>query len=168
MIDWFWSKMAMTFVVIALVGAAFTYFQNFTENVDFNELGNIAIRIKSTVDDINALNAEASLNVTFQYDRPGLYLPQTVNDRPYTITISLNFVQVSQRGYKKSAWFIQPIHIGTKNDICSDGECTEDDIAAHDAHNSYIEFTSGTDFVIARNKLVVNGEEQLHTFIYKR
>ncbi len=167
MIDWFTSKMAMTFTAIALIAAAFAYFDVFAQDVDANKLDAVAFRIADAVNDVNSVEVDVLVNITSNPGtHPGVQIPGKISDRTYEIYVSTNYVSARLGKSSQSSDFVRSVHIGNPEDITTDGSISKEDLNSYDIKNNHQIFNSGTTFVIHRKMILVDGAEEYHTFIY--
>jgi hypothetical protein len=164
MLDWYFSKIVMSIIAVALMLLCIGFFVVHKENYDVLGLQDIADRIACSVNELNGIYADVRINMTFDPQRPGTYLQPEVGGKPYIIEIGCTMVIIRQGSSAVTSRFVYDIHLWNPY---AEPEWTQEEIDTLDSENRLMEpIFSGNDFILERKSIVVDGELQYHTFIY--
>lgn len=162
MIDLIITKLAMMVAAVIILGTVLGVYAIQRDQGKDLELLNIAEAISRAVDDLNSIQGDTILNITFDSDAEGRYLEPMVDGRNYDILITRWAVAVSQDHRWYGEDFIAPVHLWKpeKNSF------TSSEIEKSDMEQKELAFTSGIDFTIERMRVVVGEEGRFLTFLY--
>ena len=163
MLDWLSSKMAMMIAALIILSSTIGFFAWQNKNIQALELQNIADQIAGKINEMNGIEGNAYVRVTFKDNINGMHLNTIVGGKTYTINITQNLVIASQHSTKVVGKIIEPIHVWKPDkDVYESDEMQE-----NDANSRTQEFSSGTDFIIERKMVTVSGLQEYHTFVYR-
>lgn len=162
MLDFITSKMAMMIAAIIILTSALGIYALQREQTKDLELNNIADKIAGAIENINTLQGETKVNVTFDIGKEGIYIDPTVNGKDYEILISQYKIMITQMERRAISNFVTQIHLWPP--LSNTYNLTE--IENIDDSNRTLEFLSGDDFKIQRKLLEINGENEYRTFVY--
>ncbi len=163
MLDFVMSKMAMIVAALFLILAAFSLHEIQTNALEEEELQNMADVIAKTINDMNALNGNSNVNLTFNRDDNGIYIKPIIGNEAYTITITRNLIFLSQKGRTITSNFVSAIHVWQP----VKGHYNTSQFANLDNANREVKTNSGDDVVvIERKQIEVSGILAYHTFVY--
>ena len=164
MLDFMMSKLAMLVAAVIILLAGIGLYEIQKNAIEDEELQNIGDKIAKTVNELNALNADTKVNLTFNRYKEGIYIKPTVGGEVYTIRITQNLLFLTQKGRSIASNFLSAVHVW-KPDKC-DYNMTE--LADLDAENRDMEINSGEDIEIdlERKQIEVSGMLEYHTFVY--
>ncbi len=162
MLDFITSKMAMMIAAIIILTSALGIYALQREQTKDLELNNIADKIAGAIENINTLQGETKVNVTFDIGKEGIYIDPMVNGKDYEILISQYKIMITQEERRAISNFVIQIHLWPP--LSNAYNLTE--IEYIDESNRTLEFLSGEDFKIQRKLLEINGENEYRTFVY--
>ena len=161
-LDFVTSKIAMMIAAIVILTSVIGIYALQREQTKDLELGNIADKIAGAIDNINNLQGETKVNVTFDKGKEGIYIEPTVNGKNYEILISQYKIIITQEKRRSISNFVISIHLWPP--LSNAYNLTE--IEDIDGMNRTLEFVSGEDFKIERKLVEISGENDYRTFVY--
>ena len=162
MLDFITSKIAMMIAAIIILTSALGIYALQREQTKDLKLNNIADKIAGAIENINTLQGETKVNITFDKGKEGIYIDPTVNGKNYEILISQYKIMITQEERRAISNFVIQIHLWLP--LSNAYNLTE--IEDIDESNRTLEFLSGEDFKIQRKLVEINGENEYRTFVY--
>ncbi len=162
MLDFVMSKIAMMIAAIVILTSVLGFFYFQREEAKDLELENIAEKFTDAVNNINSLQGETVVNVTFDEGKEGIYVRPNVNGNNYEILMSRSNIIITQEKRRASDNFITPVHLWEPENKAYN----QTQIEQKDDDNKKLEFVSGQDFKIERKFLEISGENEYMTFVY--
>ena len=162
MIDLITSKLAMMVAAIIILTTVLGVYAVQREQGKELELMNIAETICGAIDDLNGVQGDTILNITFDRGSEGRFLEPLVGSKNYDILITSYEVVISQDGRHYEEDFMAPVHLWQPDS----NSLTSSEIEDADMEQDELSLTSGTDFTIERKRVVVDEEGRFLTFVY--
>ena len=162
MLDFVTSKIAMMIAAIVILTSVIGIYALQREQTKDLELWNIADKIAGAIDNINNLQGETKVNVTFDIGKEGIYIEPTVNGKNYEILISQYKVIITQEKRRSISNLVISMHLWAPLSNAYNLTQIED----IDEVNRTLEFVSGEDFKIERKLVEISGENEYRTFVY--
>lgn len=169
MIDWIYSKVAISIAVLVILAVIVGFFSLQQNAIEKAELGNMAKIIAFNVNEVSKKTDDLRTNVTFDEGRENVTvkLPGLIRNEKYTLTMRPDNVFIQQGDYGVSADFIAIVHPWNPVKLGQYSYYTNETIIASlDQANNQLKFDSGHDFYIHQKKLNINGSAAFKTFIY--
>ncbi len=161
MLDWVLSKVAMSVAAILLIVVGAGYLDLWEESSRTDELTRVAEEIADIVNELQGVNGRVRLRIGPRSGSVG-NIPASIDQRSYTITIGHELVMVTQEDRSASAQFHERVQPWSPE---SDAY-TSDEFDESDTDAALLRVDSGTELVVERRLLTVDGTYQWHTFIY--
>jgi hypothetical protein len=162
MMDLITSKLAMMIAAVIILTTVLGVYAVQREQGKDIELMNIAETLCDAVDDLNGIQGETVLNITFDRRTQGRFLEPLVDGKNYEIKITQYEVVISQEGRRYEQDFMAPVHLWKPDS----NSFTNSEIEDTDHEHKELSFTSGTDFTLERMRVVVGEELGFFTFVY--
>ena len=169
MMDWLYSKITVIVVVFILIAFFAAFFLWNTEDIALTEVQNTADEIASRVNEIGAISGSTNITISFdQYRQGAVYIPPTINDQAYTITIMPDQVILDYQGAMITSVLTHPrlpdnnIHFWESTQYQYTTSAMED----LDISNPDITIESGNDFILERKMVEVSAHYEHHTFVF--
>lgn len=162
MLDFVTSKIAMMIAAIIILTSVIGLYTLQREQAKDIELQNIADKIAEAIHNVNTIQGETKVNVTFNRGDDGVYVNPAVNGKSYEILITSNKVIITQNDRRSISNFVVSVHLWVP--IFSAYNQTQ--IEEIDEANTTLELQAGEDFIIERKSIEVSGEYEYMTFIY--
>lgn len=162
MIDLITSKLAMMVAALIIMTTVLGVYAVQRDQGKDLELMNIVETICGAIDDMNGIQGDTILNMTFDRGAEGRFLEPLVDGKNYDILITSYEVVISQDDRRYQEDFMAPVHLGQPHS----SSLTSFEIEDGDMEHDELTFTSGTDFTINRKRVVVGGENKYLTFVY--
>jgi len=164
MIDLVTSKLAMMVAAVIILTTVLGVYAVHREHGRDLELMNIAETICGAVDDMNAIQGDTILNITFDREREGRFIEPYIGGKGYDITITDHEVIVSQDDRHFELDFMAPVHLWKPER----NSYTSLEVEEIGAEHGVLSFTSGTDFSVERARVMVGDVGRFMTFVYFR
>ncbi|MEM3341569.1 MAG: hypothetical protein QW728_02650 [Thermoplasmata archaeon] len=168
MLDWIYSKVAISIAVLVVVATIVAFFTLQRNTIERTELNNIADIIAFNVNLVSKKTDEFITNVTFAEGSPQVVqLPGMYKNEPYNLKIQPDQVVISQGSEQVASSFTAIIHCWNPKLLGQYSYYTNETIiwGIDQTHNE-LSFKSGNDFLIHQKKLNINGSVVFRTFIY--
>lgn len=162
MLEFITSKIAMMIAAIIILTSVIGVYALQREQAKDLELQNIADKITGAIDNVNTIQGETKINVTFDRGEEGVYVKPLVNGKNYEIMITNYKVIITQSSRRATSNFLGSIHLWAP--LSYSYNLTQ--IKDNDKANRTLEFVSGDDFKIERKSMQINGENEYGTFVY--
>lgn len=162
MLEFVTSKIAMMIAAIIILTSVIGVYALQREQAKDLELQNIADKITGAIDNVNTIQGETKIKVTFDRGKEGVYVKPLVNGKNYEIMITKFKVIITQSSRRATSNFLDSIHLWTP--LSNSYNLTQ--IKDNDKANRTLEFVSGDDFKIERKFMQINGENEYRTFVY--
>ena len=162
MLEFVISKMAMMIAAIIILSSVLGIYTLQREQAKDLELRNIADKIADAIDDLNSLQGETKVNVTFERGKEGVYVKPSVKGKNYEIMIAQYKVMISQNHKRSISNLMGPTH--SWEPLSNSYTLTQ--IEEIDGTNRTLELKSGKDFKIERKLIEISGENEYRTFVY--
>ena len=164
MLDFVMSKVAMIVAAVFILLAGIGLYEIQKSAMEEEELHNIADKIAKAVNELDALNANTNVNISFNRYMGGIYIKPTVGNKGYKINITRNLLFITQDGRRIASNFINAIHVWESDK----GEYNGPEIADIDGKNRFLNIDSGDEVLIfvERKEIEVVGSKEYHTFVY--
>ena len=162
MIDLITSKLAMMVAAVIILTTVLGVYAVQREQGKDLELMNIVETICGAVDDMNGVQGDTILNITFDRGSEGRFLKPLVNGKNYDILITSYEVVISQEDRHYEEDFMAPVHLWQPQS----NSFTSSEIEDAGMEQGELSFGSGTDFTIERMRVVVDEEGRFLTLVY--
>ncbi len=168
MIEWTLSKAFISIFTAGLILLAATQFGIFMDRAHQQHLDSVASRIASKVNELAGSRSNTSFNFTYSENYKGVKLPKKIGESVYYLRFTSTSVTVylnGSQGEYESAPFRHRIHVWNPDSIGY--MTTEDELRNKDLDNINMTLPSGPNFTVTHCELLVEGETQYHTFLYR-
>jgi hypothetical protein len=165
MIDWLSSKFALLVAAVFILASAFSIIRIQRRSIEDLELERIAEDIASIVNSAALINGQTSIGVEFGKGSQGESFPAEVGGAPYTIKFTHTAVLIVQSSKGFLAVFIGSVHLWKPGQYSAEGARSIEEI---DQSHRHLQLESGTDFVVERKLIEMEGGDEYRTFVYKR
>lgn len=162
MLDFVTSKIAMMIAAIIILTSVIGFYALQREQAKDMELQNIADKIAEAIHDVNIIQGETKVNVTFNRENEGVYVKPLVNGKSYETMITQNKVIITQNGKRSISNFVVSVHLW----VPIFNAYNQTQIEEIDEANKTLELQAGEDFIIERKSIEVSGVNEYITFIY--
>ena len=162
MLDFVTSKIAMMIAAIIILTSVIGFYALQREQAKDMELQNIADKIAEAIHDVNIIQGETKVNVTFNRENEGVYVKPLVNGKSYETMITQNKVIITQNGRRSISNFVVSVHLW----VPIFNAYNQTQIEEIDEANKTLELQAGEDFIIERKSIEVSGVNEYITFIY--
>lgn len=162
MLDFVTSKIAMMIAAIVILTSVIGIYALQRGQTKDLELRNISDKIAEAIGNINNLQGETKINVTFDRGEEGICIEPTVNGKNYEILISQYKVMITQEKRRAISNFVVSIHLWVPLSNAYNTTQIED----NDETNKTLGLVSGEDFKIERKLVEISGENDYRTFVY--
>ncbi len=176
MIEWTLSKAFISIFTAGLILFAATVFSIQMGKVHEQHLDSVASKIASKVNELAGSRSNTSFNFTYSgvdgqstgESGEGIILPYKIADSRYYLRFSSTSVTVYLKGEDaeyESASFRHTIHVWDPDNVSY--MTTEEELKNKDMDNINMTLPSGPNFTVTHCELLVEGEIQYHTFLYR-
>ena len=163
MMDFVISKFAMIVAAVFLLLAGIGIYEIQKSALEDEELQNIADKISRAVNELNGINANTEVNISYNRSLGGLYLKPTVGGKGYSLQITRDLLFITQEGRKISSNFIGNVHLWEPELR----DYNESQIANMDRVNKNLDVKSGEKVVIYVQRRQIEGSGTGYlTFVY--
>ncbi len=162
MLDFVTSKIAMMIAAIIILTTVIGLYALQREQAKDMELQNVADKIAEAIHNVNTIQGETKVNVTFDRGDDGIYVKPLMNGKGYEILITQNKVIITQNGRRSISNFVVSVHLW----VPLFNAYNQTQIEEIDEANKTLELQAGEDFVIERKSIELSGENEYMTFIY--
>jgi hypothetical protein len=161
-------------VILAAVLGVFIAQKRSLEELELQE---VADEIAKRVNDVSSVNAETSVNMTFNENKAsrgeGILLRDTIGGKDYEIELTPNMVIIRQDGRVATAKFDKSVHVWDPEVELNGRKYTnQSELDEIDSEHIRVKKSSGYDFTIERKQLTVDKGSrggvvlEYHTFVY--
>lgn len=162
MLDFVTSKIAMMIAAIIILTSVIGLYALQREQAKDMELQNVADKIAEAIHNVNTIQGETKINVTYNRESDGVYVNPKVNGKDYEIMITPNKVIITQNGRRSISNFVVSVHLW----VPIFNVYNQTQIEEIDEAYKTLELQAGDDFNIERKSIEVSGENEYMTFVY--
>lgn len=164
MLDWLSSKFAMILASMLILSSAFTLIDIQRNGLEDFELKLIAHKISSCVNYIVFTNAEMKLTIAFDKSKGNVLLPTKVGGKEYSINITRSSVIVSQDSKRFLSQLTTLVHLWNPSESRPQNKIQ---LKEMDKTSNFLIFGSGSSIIVERKRLMMEDNNEFHTFIYE-
>lgn len=166
MLDWALSKIIISIFTVGLIIFSIFVFSSKRAAIEEDKLRNISNRISSKVNELSNTYSNSSVYFTFSENVSAVTLPGDIDGENYEIRISNSWLTLETERKVASSDFTEEIHLWDPSNV--NYTTNESELERSDDQNTSLKIVSGEErFKVVRCELIVSGEIQYHTFLYK-
>lgn len=169
MIDWFVSKVTMSFAVSSLIILSFVFFSTVIheDRLTNDALQDVADEIANKINQALSFPGMVRYNATYQEDpsTTGLHLPIRINAKNYDLLFTRGSVTLSLGSERRTAHFSNQVHLFGPGELPEE-RITSGGLWTLDGRHLTLRTVSGNDFVVENIPKVIDGKFTYVTLAY--
>jgi len=165
MLDWALSKIIVSIFTVALIIFSIFVYSAKQPDLEENQLKSISDKISSNINELSNIYSNSTESFTFSENATAVTLPADMDGDRYDIHFSTTWVSLETDRKSVSSEFTERIHLWDPANI--DYTTNETELDQFDTQNTTLELVSGENFRVVRSELIVSGELQYRTFLFR-